>query len=142
MNNFEIYIIFKSRTKRNNYPVGKVTPKGNTLLHRDRSAHRPVESLWREEGWHIGLGGHISGLLYVLLDIVLVLGLELDDGIGSDSGVVLFEPVAAIFGLEGGHYILHTFVFAEETLVLASALNGCPGGDEVGHLFEDLAGSE
>lgn len=78
----------------------------------------------------------------MLLDIVFVFGLELDGRIGGDSAVVGLEPLAAVFCLEGSHYIPHTFVFAEEALVLASALDGGAGGDEEGHLLEDLAGSE
>lgn len=142
MNNFDIYIIFKSRTKRNNYPVGKVTPIRNALLHWERIAHWPVECLRREQIGHIGLSRHLSHLLYLLLYIIFVLGLEFDGRIGDDSSVVLFELIASIFCLEWCHYILHTFIFAEEALILTSALNWCSSGYEDGHLFEDFAGSE
>jgi hypothetical protein len=73
------------------------------------------------------LGGHLRDLLHVLLDIVFILCLELYGGIGSYLAVVLLKPVAAVFCLEGSHYIPHTFVFAEEALVLAAALNGSAG---------------
>jgi hypothetical protein len=45
MNNFEIYITFKSRTIRNNYPVGKVPREWKALLQGHRNGSRPIEAL-------------------------------------------------------------------------------------------------
>ncbi len=142
MNNFEIYIIFKSRTKGNDYPVaivGIVNSQTKTLLCTWKDSPRPIEPLGLHQGRHLGLSGRLNDLLYVLLDIVFILCLELYRGFGGNSTVVLLELVAAVFSLERSHYIPHTFIFAEEALVLATALNGGASANEDGHLFEDLA---
>jgi hypothetical protein len=59
-----------------------------------------IQALWTVGGRHVSLCGHLAGLLYMLLDIVFVFGLEFYGRVGNDPAIVLLEPVAPVFNLE------------------------------------------
>jgi hypothetical protein len=91
--------------------------------------------------WFIGLNPHLRCFLTHVLHQALEFGLELDLWVPGELLVVAFEPFFAVFGFEGSDDISEIFVFSEEALILAPALYGGPGEDELGHLFEDFAGA-
>ena len=87
------------------------------------------------------LGRGFGCLFALTFDQILELSAELDTGILDDFPVLALELLSAVFCLEGRYNVSKIFKFPEETLVLTSALNGRPGLDKLGHLFEYFAGS-
>ena len=84
----------------------------------------------------------ITNFFGVVFKIVLILSLELDNGIEDDLAIVLLKSVPAVLLLKGTNYRSNIFIFPEKSLVLTSALHRTPGPDEDGHLLEDFAGSK
>ena len=76
-----------------------------------------------------------------MIDQILKLGFEFDPWSLNNLVVFVLESLFTILSLEGGDYASKIFKLSKETLVLTSALNCSSSPYELGHLFEDFAGS-
>jgi hypothetical protein len=84
----------------------------------------------------------ITNFFGVVFKIVLILSLELDNGIEDDLAIVLLKSIPSVLFLKGTNYSSNILIFPEKSLVLTSTLHRTPGADEDGHLLEDFAGSK